>query len=272
MKTKFLLIFATGFSCANFSSTYCAYADDLARECIKRMSKESSREKLLISIPVIIKNKQDINESLENNCEYFRINNERCHVPVSPLYSSIHHGYDDIIELLLKNGANPSQFKYIYDGYIPLTKASCLKNYNVVKILLKYGANPYKPDEFDTTLCDIAHDNNDKILTKIFKEFNNKEKDSAKLFEAIEENNLLKLRFFLKKDFVNPNIQNELGETPLHIAVLVENIDAIIYLLGHGANIWITNKNGQTPIHYAASKPDTLKFLLEIGNKLNSQE
>ncbi|MHB9146957.1 MAG: ankyrin repeat domain-containing protein [Candidatus Amoebophilus sp.] len=57
------------------------------------------------------------------------------------------------------------------------------------------------------------------------------------------------------------------GDSPLHIAVLMGDIEEVKSLLEHGADVHAQNKNGSTPLHVAAwfNKLEVAKFLLEQG-------
>lgn len=55
----------------------------------------------------------------------------------------------------------------------------------------------------------------------------------------------------------NPNIKCELGNTPLHMALMLgdripKNVQIIHTLMSHGANAKVTNDFGQTPIFFAS--------------------
>ncbi|MCL4361343.1 ankyrin repeat domain-containing protein [Candidatus Dependentiae bacterium] len=261
MKTKFLLLFNIGIFVSNFSTINCMSKADISD--MVDMVMKSRCKNLLTYVTNAIKNKQDLNAPMFLNSMIEK---------KATLYYSILDGYDDITEMLLAHGANPNIiFKDFGHEETPLCHAAILGKNNVVKILLKYGADPNQyitRNKRKVKVIDFLFSipRCKANISKIFEDFKNKEKDSAKLFEAIQENNLLKLRFFIKKYFVNINVQNEKGEIPLHIAIKLQNFDAIIILLGHGANIEIQNKLGQTPIHYAADKPEVLKFLISFEN------
>ena len=50
------------------------------------------------------------------------------------------------------------------------------------------------------------------------------------------------------------NIQDNQGMTPLHYAVLIEDVDTITALIDSGADIEINDKNGETPYDMAEEK------------------
>ena len=77
----------------------------------------------------------------------------------------------------------------------------------------------------------------------------------------------------------DPNIGNNLGETPLYLCVDVDNYDALIILLQYNADTNISKRNGTTPLHLAAKKnmENYISALLRnnanpnLQNKLYSQ-
>lgn len=73
------------------------------------------------------------------------------------------------------------------------------------------------------------------------------------------------------------NVQNRDGQTPLHEAVLSDNLIFAQYLLQHGADPTVVNKEGNTPLHLAARDDNSrlCKLLLKCpqidltaGNKM----
>jgi ankyrin repeat protein len=66
-------------------------------------------------------------------------------------------------------------------------------------------------------------------------------------------NNILIMLVSLK---ANLNIQNKLGETPIHCAVQGSNLDNIATLLSQGIDLTIPTKKGETPMFYAMATGD----------------
>ncbi len=60
---------------------------------------------------------------------------------------------------------------------------------------------------------------------------------------------------------------NKMGNTPLHMAILNDNMAAAYYLILHGADVNQPDKNGKTPLMYAASsgRKDICVMLLNNG-------
>jgi ankyrin repeat protein len=123
-----------------------------------------------------------------------------------------------------------------------------LDNYydNPKKIILDYDLlnNNFINNDFDIIkLINSLNINNSK-------KFNNK-KFNPLLFKLIANNQKDKLNSVLKNNEENLdiNIQDKDGDTPLHIAVFLCNLDIIKILIKNGASINIKDKWGQTAIH-----------------------
>ncbi|MCL4361342.1 ankyrin repeat domain-containing protein [Candidatus Dependentiae bacterium] len=181
-----------------------------------------------------------------------------------PLIEAINLGFEDIVESLLKWGDSPNRYSCYFDKEASaLYIAASLNRANIVKKLLDRGADDPFRYHYVRDPIEIARVKGHKDVLEVFDDWQNKDKNSLRLFEAIEENDLLKLQFFLKKHFIKPNVTNKDGETPLHVAIRLYNFEAIRYLLSYGADITIKNKNKQTPVDYAPMRQDALPILFE---------
>ncbi|CAF1170162.1 unnamed protein product, partial [Didymodactylos carnosus] len=156
---------------------------------------------------------------------------------------------------------------------------------------------------------DIDYEEYFKKLIQVNADFNKQNRLGRTPFlEALEQNNFNLLVIFLKHiDITNLNVldslgntalhyckliteqnifdsilrsngmlinaQNRDGHTPLHDAVIVDNISFAHYLLVHGADPTITDKDGNTPLHLAASEDNVrmCKLLTKTEIDLTSQ-
>ncbi|XP_078484781.1 uncharacterized protein LOC100179285 isoform X2 [Ciona intestinalis] len=65
------------------------------------------------------------------------------------------------------------------------------------------------------------------------------------------------------------------GNTALHLAVSIPSVDLCYLLLDYSADVHAKNKDGSTPLHIAATvdgSEDTIKLLLDDGAQINSAE
>lgn len=67
----------------------------------------------------------------------------------------------------------------------------------------------------------------------------------------------------------DPNISNNLGETPLYLCVDIDNYDALIILLQYNADTNIAKRNGTTPLHLATKKNKDNFMHALLRNKAN---
>jgi len=80
-----------------------------------------------------------------------------------------------------------------------------------------------------------------------------------------------RIRLALKQG-VNINAKNDANATALLIAAYRTNFEAVKYLVEHGADVNITNKNGNTPIGIVGWKTGNLEimnYLIEHGADIN---
>ena len=65
----------------------------------------------------------------------------------------------------------------------------------------------------------------------------------------------------------DPNIQNNLGETPLYLCIENDNFELFKILLENGGNPDIPKRNGDTPLHLIIKTKMDKKYLKEILKK-----
>ncbi|MBN8828976.1 MAG: ankyrin repeat domain-containing protein [Sphingobacteriia bacterium] len=78
----------------------------------------------------------------------------------------------EVVEELLKHGANPNSFDSLQ--YTPLFEAVLFKNINIVKILLKYGANPTLKNKLNCSPRELAEKYNFFEITENFSQYHYK--------------------------------------------------------------------------------------------------
>lgn len=149
----------------------------------------------------------------------------------------------------------------------PLLSAITLtKSYEIVEILLKYGADPTSTGAWQQTGLHLAGRQNNlplaKLLIKYHADLYQTDSDShypihaAALSDAASRSgNVDVLTYYLEEVGKSEDValKNGFGNTPLHEASRWNNVAAIRYLLDHGADRRETNEAGQTAHDLAKS-------------------
>jgi len=134
----------------------------------------------------------------------------------------------DIVKMLIENGAD---FEAKTEGCgTALYWAVSEQRKDIVKLLLENGANPY-----DTNPNNYAHGG---TIPLIILAVNKGDIDIVSLFLEKAEN------------VEQVNIKNSFGQTPLHWAVMENNVGIVKLLLEKGGDISIKDKYGKIPLDY----------------------
>jgi ankyrin repeat protein len=82
---------------------------------------------------------------------------------------------------------------------------------------------------------------------------------------------MVKLLLDYKAD---PNATSKLGETPLHLAIVADRVDAVELLLSNGADVNAKENHGVTPLHLAAAYgwKSVVEVLLAHNADVNARE
>ena len=158
------------------------------------------------------------------------------------------HGHANIVQLLIKYGANINQTNQ--NGMTPLMLAVSNGNEEAIKLLLDNGANIHQTNQNGMTALMMALSHGNINIIKLF-------------FDHGKSINL--------EHGKSINLENAYGETPLMLAVSNGNEEAIPLLLDNGADINQLNQNGMTPLMLAVSngKKKAMEMLLERGADIN---
>lgn len=118
--------------------------------------------------------------------------------------------------------------------------------------------------------CQIQENLHYVKLVKSIEKLNNEIfKDNLKPLPKLSENLVEDRKLFLSD--ISVNEMKKYGFTPLHVASINGDIQAVISLIKDGANPNKKDKNGNTPVHYAATKGhiQVIQKLIELGANVN---
>lgn len=123
------------------------------------------------------------------------------------------------------------------DGSTALAWAVARSNVVIAELLLKAGANPDLTNELGFGPLSLAITNGSAAI----------------------------VRMLLEKG-ANPNVARENGETPLMTAARLGQVEVVKLLLDRKANVNVRDKKfGQTPLMWAAGRPEAVRLLVNHG-------
>ncbi|XP_051551012.1 oxysterol-binding protein-related protein 1-like isoform X2 [Myxocyprinus asiaticus] len=162
----------------------------------------------------------------------------------TPLHLACYFGHKDVVEVLLKAGADANLPNNV--GDTPLHKAAFTGRKEVVMLLLQYDACPSVINGTAQIPKDITQSVEIKSMLEAA-ERTEERKLEEQMLEAAREGALSTLtRLLNMKKPPNINCTDLLGNTPLHCSAYRGQKQCAIKLLQHSANPNIKNKNDQT--------------------------
>ncbi|XP_025724631.1 ankyrin repeat and SOCS box protein 3 isoform X1 [Callorhinus ursinus] len=160
----------------------------------------------------------------------------------TPLFLAVENGQIDVLRLLLRHGANVNG-SHSMCGWNALHQATFQENAEIIKLLLKKGANKECQDDFGIT----------------------------PLFVAAQYGKLESLNILISSG-ANVNCQALDKATPLFIAAQEGHTECVELLLSSGADpdLYCNEDNWQLPIHAAAQMGHTkiLDLLIPLTNRV----
>ena len=194
----------------------------------------------------------------------------------APLFEAAERGHKEVVELLLKAGADPD--KYSSQGSTPLNLAADRGYKEVVQLLLNSGADPDKTDSHGNTPLQKASVEEHEDVVKMLLEKGAKtditnQRGWTPLYYASHNNNTDVVRLLLNSG-ADQNVANA-KTTALLTAALWGCKDVVQMLLNAGADSNRAAKNGgRTPLMLAAhyGHEDVVQLLLDRGADPNKAD
>ncbi len=110
----------------------------------------------------------------------------------------------------------------------------------------------------------------EKLLARGFDPNTPNEKGDAGILVALQSEAPKSAMLLAKAAQTNVNVQNQLGETPLMLAAINNQLELAKVLIERGADV---NREGWTPLHYAATRGhrEMMRLLLENDAYIDSE-
>uniref|UniRef100_A0AAQ5Y101 Oxysterol-binding protein n=1 Tax=Amphiprion ocellaris TaxID=80972 RepID=A0AAQ5Y101_AMPOC len=189
-------------------------------------------------IQMLLQSRIDQNSSLNINCR----SRSKTSPGWTPLHLACNFGHRDVVEELLKTGADVNLQNNM--GDTPLHKAAATGRKEIVLLLLRYDACANIINGTAQIPKDVTED--DEIITMLeAAERRETRRREEKLLEAAREGDITTLSKLLSaKETPDICCRDSVGNTPLHCAAYRGQKQCIIKLLKSGADPGIRNNNG----------------------------
>ena len=194
------------------------------------------------------------------------------------LHAAAQNGYWQIVEYLLHHKANVNARNV--QGNTPLRLAVSNGQLQVAKYLMNKSINLAAKDK-DSLLLEAIKSQNIKLVQFLIDNNANlavKDEDGNSLLQiAISKThiNMMLVKLLLQqKEAGFLEAKNMDGNTPLHIAILNDDLDLVKFFAEAGANLEATDEAGGTALHVAAwdGHTEIAKYLVEQGADLEAED
>lgn len=177
-------------------------------------------------------------------------------------------GHVEVLELLLRHGANPNANDNACRG----TALHCAASHGqmrAVEILLAYGTNPNAQGAFGITPVYVSALRRHFDVTRMLLQHGGR----SSLFVATALGDAHEVGQMLRQG-ANPNEQDAYEMTPLHWAASLGEPQIATLLVSHGAQVDARDRNGAQPLRYAAELGEVkmVKSLISYGSSVNDMD
>ncbi|XP_043469322.1 uncharacterized protein LOC122503006 [Leptopilina heterotoma] len=238
------------FSSENDSVEKCRQIINICLE--KKIDINFERRKYNALLHFVIKHLDEDFKSVINKCEDFDVNGLMHSTAMSLLHLAIEGKKQNVVQILIEFGADVD----VKDGCqkTPLFYAVESKQIEIAEMLLKAGANVNAKDHEDMMPINFAFG----------------ERDETSGNEKYKPSKLVKLLCSYGADL---NFKNENGNMTLLSVCKNGNFKEIEFLIARGADLFSTDVDDKTALHYAALgfNYNLVDFLLRSGFDMNDK-
>ncbi|KMT09008.1 hypothetical protein BVRB_6g137160 isoform A [Beta vulgaris subsp. vulgaris] len=199
---------------------------------------------------------------------------------LTPLINAAIYAHKEVEAFLIRNGAKWEKLNEIEEGSKTILKPWPKNLQDAVSDALKEMAS-LSEDKFDelkksaikgdTTLFDS--------LTRLERIKATQQRDEtglSLLHVAATNGHSEVVKILVENDLDNSSINDKdnHGRTPIHFASISGNVDVLLLLITHGADVNMTNFFGKTGLHYAAKRGwlPIAKTLVLVGAHVNARD
>ena len=248
--------------------------DETPREKIQRLAREGMKTTVLpLSDEMLAKIKSPTGFSLLYFCAFLEngqhavkrliesgmnINQTDEKTGSTVLYHAVYNGNFSVMQHLVEAGADVNIADY--NGYTPLSVAAANNRLDIVEWLLAHGAKTDLPSKHNHSALSLAVYNNHPAIVQILVQYGanvnhaNALSGRSILHDAIgREGHRLIIQELLKAK-ADVNFADNIGDTPLHQAVINGQLDLVEELIAYGAEVERPNKEGKTALDLVTDK------------------
>ena len=170
----------------------------------------------------------------------------------SPLTMAVKRNHEDIVEILLDNGANINFANS--KGQTPIMLAIKKGNFSLVRMLLNRGSDIYKNDVYGKTALMYAAYKNPNILNLLLNTYHRDKEADITYINRKDNTGKTALIWACLSELSH---KRHLDNIFLVSNSLIKQSEAIISLIKYGANVSITDDLGKTALMYAVDSENT---------------
>ena len=215
---------------------------------------------------------------LDNGADVHLVNR----VGATPLHSATIRGADAYaVEKLINRGSYINARTYVEGSFSPLHGAAAMGRKDIVEILLKHGANPGLKDARNLTPPEMAKQAGHRTTVRVFKRLSGLKPQAQpvtpeidlQLLESARTGDNEQIPQLLSRG-ANPDALDNEGYTVLMLAVMSSDPEAVKALINAGANTESEfYRHGATALGLAveAKRHDIVRVLLDSGVNVNAR-